>query len=235
MTRVRKGTKFFPLRKPALHIFRSFSAVFPRLSASTLRGRGISGRGLRGMDGNGRLPLADLSGKIVGRLLFFFYFRCEYKSVPMKKALLVCAFSLLFRAVVPAQNIALDERAPEPRVQSWLGDREPAGAPLTYVEFFHSSSKSSLASVEHLRQLSEQLGDRLRVVILVREPEAKIVPLLAPYVSGRIGVGFDPAGRNFSAYGVSYVPFGVLLGARNRALWMGNTLQLTPRIIDNSR
>lgn len=153
----------------------------------------------------------------------------------MKKALLACTFFLLFRAAAPAQNIALDERAPEPKVQSWLDDREPAEAPLTYVEFFHSSSKASLASVEHLRQLSEQAGDRLRIVILVREPEEKIAPLLSPCLSGRIGVGFDPAGRNFSAYGVSYVPFGVLLGARNRALWMGNTLQLTSRIIDNSK
>ena len=30
------------------------------------------------------------------------------------------------------------------------------------------------------------------------------------------------------------VPFGVLVDSRNRALWMGNSLQLTPEIIEKS-
>ena len=153
----------------------------------------------------------------------------------MKRFLLAFALLGAAAATAEAQTIALDERAPEPKVQSWLDDREPAPAPLTYVEFFHSSNKASAASVEHLRKLAAESGGRLRVVVLVREPKEKIAPLLAPHLSAQLGVGFDPAGRNFAAYGVSYVPFGVLLGARNRALWMGNTQQLTPQIIDQSK
>lgn len=38
----------------------------------------------------------------------------------------------------------------------------------------------------------------------------------------------------FSAFNVQYVPFGVLVDSRNRALWMGNSLQLTPEIIEKS-
>ena len=41
-------------------------------------------------------------------------------------------------------------------------------------------------------------------------------------------------GRIFSAFNVQYVPFGVLVDSRNRALWMGNSLQLTPEIIEKS-
>lgn len=153
----------------------------------------------------------------------------------MKRFLLAFALLAIAAATAQAQNIALDERAPEPKAAGWLDDREPAPAPLTYVEFFHSSNKASLASVERLRKLAAESGGRLRVIVLVREPEEKIAPLLAPYVSAQLGVGFDPAGKNFAAYGVSYVPFGVLLDARNRALWMGNTQQLTPAIIRQSK
>lgn len=152
----------------------------------------------------------------------------------MKRFLLAVIVPWVAAATAGAQNIALGERAPEPKVQSWLDDREPARAPLTYIEFFHSSNRASAASVERLQELARKSGGRLRIIVLVRESEEKIAPLLTPYLSARLGVGFDPAGRNFAAYGVSYVPFGVLLGARNRALWMGNTQQLTPEIIEQS-
>jgi len=153
----------------------------------------------------------------------------------MRKAFLAGVAALTVAAAASAQNIALGERAPEPKVQSWLDDREPAEAPLTYIEFFHSSNKTALASVERLRQLSQKMGERLRIIVLVHESEEKIAPLLTPCLSRQLGVGFDPSGKSFSAYGVAYVPFGVLLGPRNRALWMGNTLQLTPEIIENSK
>lgn len=47
-------------------------------------------------------------------------------------------------------------------------------------------------------------------------------------------MGFDPSGQNYSAFEVDYVPFGVLTNARNRVLWPGNTLQLTPEDIDRN-
>ncbi len=158
------------------------------------------------------------------------------KFAPMKKASLFLLVVLLSAALPAAgQTIALGERAPELKVQSWLANRIPAEAPKTYVEFFHSSNKVSLSSMERLKELSAQAGDGLRIVVLTCEPEEKIAPQLTPYLSPQIGVGFDPTGKLFAAYGVNYVPFGVLLGPRNRALWMGNTLQLTPEIIENSK
>ena len=94
---------------------------------------------------------------------------------------------------------------------------------------------NSLEAIRHLHRISEKMGDRLRIVVLVHEPEEKIAPLLTPYLSEHLGVGCDPNGKLFTAYDVRYVPFGVLLGPRHRALWMGNTLQLTPEIIEKSK
>lgn len=151
----------------------------------------------------------------------------------MKQASLsFLAVFLCTAAPVAGQTIAIGERAPELKVQRWLEDEPPAEAPMTYIEFFHSSNRISLSSVERLKELSAQSGAELRIVILAHEPESKVAPLLRPYLSPQIGVGLDPAGKLFAAYGVDYVPFGVLLGPRKRVRWMGNTLQLTPEIIE---
>ena len=45
---------------------------------------------------------------------------------------------------------------------------------------------------------------------------------------------YDADGRIFDAFGVTYVSFGVLTDAKNRALWMGNTLRITPDFIEQT-
>jgi len=67
-----------------------------------------------------------------------------------------------------------------------------------------------------------------------KEKEDKIGPLLRPYLSPQISVAIDAGGKIFTAFGVQYVPFGVLVDSKNRALWQGNSLHLTPEIIDKS-
>lgn len=153
----------------------------------------------------------------------------------MKKFLLLCLLlPLACCNAAHAQRILIGKRAPELRIAAWLADSKPAPAPLTYIEFYHSSNPSGLASLERLRELVRHAGDKLRVVVVVREAPETVADRLAPYVSERIGVGFDPSGQNYVAYGVEYVPFGVLTNARNRVLWLGNTLQTTPELIDSN-
>lgn len=151
----------------------------------------------------------------------------------MKRALLISVVLLLAGATgLRAQNIALGERVPELRIASWLGGQQPVAAPLTYLEFFHSSNAACIRSLDQLKSTANTLGSRLRVVVIVQETPEKVASLLTPYVSDRIGIGFDASGKTFANFGVSYVPFGVLVDAKNRALWMGNSLQLTPATIE---
>ena len=154
----------------------------------------------------------------------------------MKKVLLTLLLALALPvAAAVAQNIALGERVPEVKVPAWLGGEKPAATPrLTYVEFSHSSNPACTASLEQLRAITDKLGAKLRVVVVTRENEEKISPLLSPFLSRHISVALDTGGRIFSAFNVQYVPFGVLVDSRNRALWMGNSLQLTPEIIEKS-
>ena len=51
---------------------------------------------------------------------------------------------------------------------------------------------------------------------------------------GNLTVAFDDSGRSFAAYDVQYLPFGVLVSAKGRALWMGNPRQLTEAILDSN-
>lgn len=153
----------------------------------------------------------------------------------MKRILMLLLFALTVPAAGAAQQIALGERAPEIRPAAWLGGRQPDNAPMTYVEFFVESNPACRTSLERLKELTSKLDTKLRVIVVAREKEERIAPLLAPYLSPRIGVALDPEGKVFAAYGVSYVPFGVLTDGRNRALWMGNSLQLNEQVIEQSK
>ena len=152
----------------------------------------------------------------------------------MKKMLLIWLLAAGFASAgATAQNIALGERVPELKIQTWLDNRQPEPAPTTYIEFFHSTNPACKTSLERLKEITGKSGTKLRVIVVTKEDPAKIAPLLRPYLSERIGVALDAA-RGFELFGVRYVPFGVLTDRRNRALWMGNTLQFDEETIQES-
>lgn len=150
----------------------------------------------------------------------------------MKKVLLILSFALASAAGrAAAQNVVLGERVPELKAPKWLDDREPTAAPATYIEFFHSSNPACTASLDKLKKLTGKLGTKLRVIVVTKEDAAKIAPpLLRPYLSQQITVVLG-AEKGFTAFGVTYVPFGVLTDAKNRAVWMGNSLQFNEKLI----
>ena len=152
----------------------------------------------------------------------------------MKRALLISFLSLLAATGLRAQNVALGERVPELKSVEWLDGAAPAAAPLTYIEFFHSSNSEALRSLDRLKETVEALGGRLRAVVVMRERTERAGGLVAPSRRGGIGVAYDADGRIFDAFGVTYVSFGVLTDAKNRALWMGNTLRITPDFIEQT-
>lgn len=153
----------------------------------------------------------------------------------MKRIIPLLLLALAVPAFGAAQRIALGERTPEVRPAAWLGGQQPQGADMTYVEFFAESNPACRTSLERLKELTSKLGTKLRVIVVAREKEERLAPLIAPCLSPRFVVALDPEGKVFAAYGVSYVPFGVLTDARGRALWMGNSLQMTEQVIEQSR
>ncbi len=153
----------------------------------------------------------------------------------MKKALLILLSAwVLTPSDAEAQNIFLGERVPELRPAGWIDNRHPTPAAITYVEFFHSSNPACLTSLKRLRALAgNSSAPEMRVIVVTREDTARIAPILRPYLSERVTATIH-AERGFAAFGVTYVPFGVLIDSRHRALWMGNSLQFNKQILEQS-
>ena len=136
------------------------------------------------------------------------------------KRIFLALFLLSWTLGAASQNVALGEKTPDLKVKSWLDDRMPVPGRTFLLVFFHSTSRPAVESLAHLQELGRKFGDRVNVVVVVREsPEA---------------VAFDDSGRSFAAYDVQYLPFGVLVSAKGRALWMGNPRQLTEAILDSN-
>ena len=141
------------------------------------------------------------------------------------KRIFLALFLLSWTLGAASQNVALGEKTPDLKVKSWLDDRMPVPGRTFLLVFFHSTSRPAVESLAHLQELWRKFGDRVNVVVVVRE---------SPYAEGNLTVAFDDSGRSFAAYDVQYLPFGVLVSAKGRALWMGNPRQLTEAILDSN-
>ena len=152
----------------------------------------------------------------------------------MKKTILITLAAMAFGAAASGQEIALGERVPEFRIAAWLDDRQPEPAPLTYIEFFSTRRRRRASS--RSSGCANSPGARANGCASSSSPAnstKKVARMLRPYLSEHIGVALDAA-RGFELFGVRYVPFGVLTDRRNRALWMGNTLQFDEETIQQS-
>ena len=154
-------------------------------------------------------------------------------SIAMKKVLLIVLFVTGIACGAAAQNIVLGERVPELKAAAWLNDREPVPAPMTYIEFFHSSNPSCITSIKRLKALVSSMDQPINIVVVTKEDAEKVASLVKPLLGERIYVALH-ADRGFEIFGVAYVPSGVLVDPRNRALWMGNSLQFTEKTIEQS-
>lgn len=91
----------------------------------------------------------------------------------MKRVLLLLTVVFCTLGASHAQNIVIGERAPELKSVTWLASRNPAAADLSYLVFFHSSNKGCTASLDALRDLSNKLGSKLRIIIITQEDSEK--------------------------------------------------------------
>ena len=152
----------------------------------------------------------------------------------MKKYLLFCLLlPLAWCNAAHAQRIFIGKRAPELRIATWLADSRPAPSPLTYIEFFHSANPSCLHSVKRLNELTTRMNGRICVIVVTKEDPEKVAQLIGAYQNKRFFIALR-ADKGFELFGVAYVPSGVLVDPRNRALWMGNSLQFTEKTIEQS-
>lgn len=148
----------------------------------------------------------------------------------MKRLLMCAALSMLLSVAaagsVTAQRIAYDERTPRinPKKCKWLDDRIPMESDFVYIGFIYSRSHTCLEFCYGIGQQLERMEHPPQVILVTREPADMIDSHLRECIGERVGTIIDESGRIFRAFGVRYVPFGVLVDGRRRALWFGNPL-----------
>lgn len=148
----------------------------------------------------------------------------------MKKRWWITAVTALWAVSAAAQGLVLGEKGPDLKVGRWLTPQPSRSGKATLLEFFYSSSAPSRERLSVLDGLADEWARTLDVIVIAREPEEKIAPLL----DGReyaFSVALDDQGRTFAAYEVRFVPFGVLFDDQGRVVWFGNSSKLTEEVL----
>ena len=132
--------------------------------------------------------------------------------------------ALMFAAPAGAQRIAYRERTPRLKITRWLGDAEPAQAPYTYIEFIRSSSTPCVESCRKIKRYIDNTDRPMRVIFITQEQPGSVDRRIKDCMGPYIGIAIDESGRLFNEFNIQYVPFGVIVDSRRRAVWFGNPL-----------
>ncbi len=138
----------------------------------------------------------------------------------------VLSLSLSVSSRASAQRVAFGERIPKIKCDRWLDDKEPQKSQYTYIEFVHSKTIPCLLTFLKIKDDNVYFGDKLSAVIITKESPEQISATLRECATDYINVAFDTDGEIFRNFGVRYVPFGILIDHRRRALWFGNPATL---------
>lgn len=138
---------------------------------------------------------------------------------------------LLACCAVPGrgQNLMIGERIPDLPVTEWLGGEQPKEAPFTFINFFHSTNSACVSSLAYLQHLVNKFGTKLQAVTVIQQSDENGAAIAAPYRSELFTVGVDVDNLALEAFGIHFVPFGLLVDAKRRVLWMGELRRLSER------
>lgn len=150
----------------------------------------------------------------------------------MKKLITLIVLTIVATSSLWAQKLVIGERAPELKVKEWVDKKPTVESQAKLIEFFYSASKPSIDRLRILDELSEKYKTKLLVIIIAKEDREKIVQVVNPG-SRKFYTALDDAGKSFSSYGVQFVPFSVIVDARGKVLWMGNSASLSDEVINN--
>ncbi len=155
----------------------------------------------------------------------------------MKKWFLLVAAIWLGLYGVTAQNLVLGAKIPDFKLARWLTEAPSEEEKhFVFIEFFYSTNPVSVERLVLLDEWADRYKDRLRVVVLTKEDSPEVAEKFR-LDQCRYYVGLDDGGKTFAAYGVQYVPYGVVADRRGRVVWLGNSAQLDEetlkKLLDN--
>ena len=94
-----------------------------------------------------------------------------------------------------------------------------SGSPTFLIEFFSSANPVCVARLQVLDTIASENADRMRVILVVKENIEELTDLSKAGYS----VALDSDLRIFKTFGIRFVPSGLIVDAKGRVLWTGNT------------
>lgn len=149
----------------------------------------------------------------------------------MRKFYIITLLALLGTTLsASAQRVALEERIPKIKTNLWLDGKAPEKARYTYIEFVYSKTVPCIQTFLKIQEEQSLFGENLRAIIITKESPEQISDELRKCVTDYVNVAFDPEGEIFRAFGIHYVPFGIIVDHRRKAVWFGNPITLNEDI-----
>ncbi len=129
-----------------------------------------------------------------------------------------------------AQRAEVGTYAPHIDEVEWISDRLEESDKALMVEFFHSSNVDCREHIEDLNAMACDYRYDMDVLMLTREPAEQVAGMLL-HEYQYFYVAIDESGKVFRAFGVSHVPYAVVINPKGIIVWAGNPLSLTDSTI----
>ena len=146
----------------------------------------------------------------------------------MKKIMIIMVAFIVWCGQTNAQNIRLGEKIPEISVESVLGDQlRMIKQEYTCLIFMHSKCEPCVKALPDFHKIASPLGDKLAVVLLTNESRDMEEHLQREFGSYVTSIAFDRNKHTYRAFGINFVPFGVIYNTKSRRIeWFGSIQQL---------
>jgi cytochrome c biogenesis protein CcmG/thiol:disulfide interchange protein DsbE len=127
----------------------------------------------------------------------------------------------------------LNQKAPELVIEKWLTKEPDRKGKFVLIDFWATWCPPCRKAIPELNNLYKKFGDRLVVIGLSDEPEAKVKGMTTPQID--YSVAIDTKARTKTAVGVSGIPHVLLIDPQGIVRWEGfpllNGFELTEQVV----
>lgn len=150
----------------------------------------------------------------------------------MRRLILLTIFTLTIASNALAQRVLIGEKAPEIKTKAWGDSGKPSLNNTPYIiHFFILSNQAGVDMLSPADDIAKKHKGKINVVVMSRDEPAKVKESLKSRTF-TLFIGFDDENRTYTTYNIKFVPYSVLVDAKGRVVWCGNTAQLTTSIIE---
>jgi cytochrome c biogenesis protein CcmG, thiol:disulfide interchange protein DsbE len=127
----------------------------------------------------------------------------------------------------------LSQKAPELVVEKWLTKEPDRKGKFVLIDFWATWCPPCRKAIPELNALHKKFGDKLVVIGLSDEPEAKVKGMTTPSID--YAVAIDTQARTKKAVGVTGIPHVLLIDPQGIVRWEGfpflNGFELTEQVV----